>query len=75
MNIDEKLTLLMAVEESGFNVKESLKRMDIPRSTYYLWRASNLFKCKRYLSYIGQSISSSDKWKDRTLSQVTKGAS
>ena len=39
MNIDEKLTLLLAVEESGFNVKESLKRMDIPRSTYYRWRA------------------------------------
>ena len=27
MNIDEKLTLLLAVEESGFNVKESLKTL------------------------------------------------
>lgn len=44
MNIDEKLTLLMAVEESGFNVKESLKRMDIPKSTYYRWRS----KYKKY---------------------------
>lgn len=39
MNIDEKLTLLLAVEESGFNVSESLKRMDVPRSSYYRWRA------------------------------------
>ena len=39
MNIDEKLTLLMAVEESGFNVSESLKKLDIPRSTYYRWRS------------------------------------
>ena len=39
MNIDEKLTLLMAVEESGFNVSNSLKKLDVPRSTYYRWRS------------------------------------
>jgi putative transposase len=39
MNIDEKLTLLKAIDESGFNVTETLKRLDIPRSTYYRWRA------------------------------------
>ncbi len=39
MNIDEKLSLLLAVEESGFSVSEALKRMDIPRSSYYRWRA------------------------------------
>ena len=39
MNIDEKLTLLMAVEESGFNITESLKRLQVPSSTYYRWRA------------------------------------
>lgn len=39
MNIDEKLTLLLAVEDSGFNVSESLKRLEVPRSTYYRWRA------------------------------------
>lgn len=44
MNIDEKLTLLVAVEESGFTIEESLKRMDIARSTYYRWRA----KYKKY---------------------------
>ena len=32
MNIDDKLTLLVAVDESGFNVSESLKKLDIPRS-------------------------------------------
>jgi len=39
MNIDEKLTLLLAVENSGFNVSEALKRLDIPRTTYYRWRS------------------------------------
>lgn len=39
MNIDEKLTLLLAVEHSGFKVTEALKRLDIPSSTYYRWRA------------------------------------
>ena len=39
MNIDEKLTLLFAVESSGFNVSEALKRLDVPRTTYYRWRA------------------------------------
>jgi len=39
MNIDEKLTLLYAVEESGFNVTEALKRLEIPRTTYYRWRS------------------------------------
>jgi len=39
MNIDEKLTLLYAVESSGFKVSESLKKLDVPRSTYYRWRA------------------------------------
>ena len=37
--MDEKLNFLMAVEESGFKVTEALKRLDIPRSTYYRWRA------------------------------------
>jgi len=39
MNIDEKLTLLLAVEKSGFKIKDALCRLDIPRSTYYRWRA------------------------------------
>lgn len=39
MNVDEKLTLLLAVEHSGFKVTEALKRLDIPSSTYYRWRA------------------------------------
>lgn len=39
MNVDEKLTLLMAVEKSGFNITESLEKLDVPRSTYYRWRA------------------------------------
>lgn len=39
MNIDEKLELLRAVEASGFCVAESLRRLDIPKSTYYRWRA------------------------------------
>lgn len=39
MNIDEKLTLLLAVEKSGFKIKDALCRLDIPKSTYYRWRA------------------------------------
>ena len=39
MNIDEKLTLINAVHESGFKITKALDRLDIPRSTYYRWRA------------------------------------
>ena len=39
MNVDEKMTLILAVEESGFKVTDALKRLDMPRSTYYRWRA------------------------------------
>ena len=39
MNVDEKLALLLAVEQSGFKVTEALKRLDIPRTTYYRWRS------------------------------------
>lgn len=41
MNIDEKLTLLYAVEESGFNVSTALKKLDVPRTTYYRWRSKH----------------------------------
>jgi transposase InsO family protein len=39
MNIDEKLTLLRAVEASGFKIKEACQRLDVPRATYYRWRS------------------------------------
>ncbi|MCK5883044.1 MAG: helix-turn-helix domain-containing protein [Bacteriovoracaceae bacterium] len=39
MNIDEKMTLLLAVQESGFKVTEALKPLEVPRSTYYRWKA------------------------------------
>ena len=39
MNIDQKLTLVFAVETSGFKITEALKRLEIPRSTYYRWRS------------------------------------
>lgn len=39
MNIDEKMTLIFAVENSGFKIRDALKRLDIPKSTYYRWRA------------------------------------
>lgn len=39
MNADEKLILLRAVEASGFNITQSLKKLDIPKSTYYRWKA------------------------------------
>lgn len=42
MNIDEKYTLLCAVEESGFSISEALKRLDIPKSSYYRWRKKYL---------------------------------
>ena len=38
MNIDEKLTLLRAVDQSGFPIQEAFQRLDIPRATYYRWR-------------------------------------
>ena len=40
MNIDQKMTLLLAVEDSGFSVSEACKRLEIPRSTYYRWKAN-----------------------------------
>lgn len=39
MNLDEKMTRLLAVEESGFKITETLKRLDIPMSAYYRWRS------------------------------------
>ncbi len=42
MNVDEKLTLLHAVEQSGFEVKKALKALDLSCSTYYSWK--NKFK-------------------------------
>ena len=42
MNADEKLELLLAVEKSGFSVTNSLERLDVPKSTYYRWRAKFL---------------------------------
>ena len=40
MNADDKLTLLLAVENSGFKVKKALELLDMPTSTYYHWRAN-----------------------------------
>jgi transposase InsO family protein len=39
MNADEKMTLLLTVQRSGFSITEALKRLDIPRTTYYRWRS------------------------------------
>ena len=39
MNIDEKFDLIKAVEESGFSNEEALRRLDVPRATYYRWKA------------------------------------
>ena len=39
MSVDEKLALIRAVEASSFNISESLRYLDVPRSTYYRWRA------------------------------------
>ncbi len=39
MNIDQKLTLVYAVETSGFTITETLKKLELPKSTYYRWRA------------------------------------
>ena len=39
MNMDEKLDLIKAVEESGFSNELALKHLDVPRSTYYRWKA------------------------------------
>jgi putative transposase len=39
MNADEKLTLLFAVESSGFSVREALEKIDITSSTYYRWKS------------------------------------
>jgi hypothetical protein len=34
MNVDEKLALIYAVENSGFSIKNALERLDIPASTF-----------------------------------------
>lgn len=39
MNADEKLTLLFAVESSGFSVREALDKIDVTSSTYYRWKS------------------------------------
>lgn len=39
MNADEKLELLRAVQASGFKIDDALKILDIPRSTYFRWKA------------------------------------
>ncbi len=39
MNIDEKLELIRSVETSGFSIEKALAHLDLPRSTYYRWRA------------------------------------
>ena len=41
MNIDEKMTLLFAVENSGFKIREALKKLNVPKTTYYRWRAKH----------------------------------
>lgn len=40
MNVDEKLALIYAVENSGFSIKNALERLDIPASTFYHWKAN-----------------------------------
>lgn len=40
MNADEKLTLLLAVENSGFKIKDALKLLDMSASTYYHWKSN-----------------------------------
>ena len=39
MNIDQKLTLLRAIESSGFTISDACKRLDVPPSTYYRWKS------------------------------------
>ncbi len=40
MAADYKLEVLRAVEGSGLPVKQALGQLQIPRSTYYRWRAN-----------------------------------
>lgn len=40
MIVDEKLALFYAVESSGFKIKEALRHLDMPASTYYHWKAN-----------------------------------
>jgi len=37
--MDEKLALIEAVDASGFKITKALEALDVPRSTYYRWRA------------------------------------
>ena len=37
---EHKLEVLRAVEASGLPVREVLRQLEIPRSTYYRWRHS-----------------------------------
>lgn len=65
MNIDEKLSLLRAVESTGFSIEESLRRMDVPRSTYYRWKAK--FKKSGRMGLIDKKPVPKRQWNEISL--------
>ena len=38
MSADRKEELLQAVDRSPFSVKDTLRKLDLPSSTYYRWK-------------------------------------
>ena len=38
MSKNEKMDIIRNVESSGLSISKALKKVDLPRSTYYRWK-------------------------------------
>ena len=38
MSKDQKMNMIRNIESSGLRISQALKKLDMPRSTYYRWK-------------------------------------